>query len=82
MLSKKFPFPIVKDGLLLVCLFNCLCCYKLSRAIAKIEKEFANGHNVIIDTRRLTKSDRESLIKIISEKGYSDKIIWYHHKGE
>ena len=27
MLSKKFPFPIVKDGLLLVCLFNCLCCY-------------------------------------------------------
>ena len=56
--------------------------FKLSRAIAKIEKEFANGHNVIIDTRRLTKSDRESLIKIISEKGYSDKIIWYHHKGE
>ena len=29
MLSKKFPFPIVKDGLLLVCLFNCLCCYRL-----------------------------------------------------
>ena len=56
--------------------------FKLSRAIAKIEKEFANGHNVIIDTRRLTKSDRESLIKAISEKGYSDKIIWYHHKGE
>lgn len=32
--------------------------FNLSRAVAKIEKEFANGHNVIIDTRRLTKSDR------------------------
>ena len=30
MLSKKFPFPIVKDGLLLVCLVNYLCCYKRS----------------------------------------------------
>ena len=56
--------------------------FKLSKAIAKIEKEFANGHNVIIDTRRLTKSDRDSLIKAINEKGYSDKIIWYHKKGD
>lgn len=56
--------------------------FNLFRAVAKIEKEFANGHNVIIDTRRLTKSDRESLIKAINDKGYSDKIIWYHKKGE
>lgn len=56
--------------------------FNLSRAIAKIEKEFANGHNVIIDTRRLTKSDRKSLTNAISEKGYSDKIIWYHRKGK
>ena len=35
MLSKKFPFPIVKDGLLLVCLVNYLCCYKaLQRAVS------------------------------------------------
>lgn len=56
--------------------------FRLSRAIAKVEKEFANGHNVILDTRRLTKSDRESLINAISDKGYSDRIIWYHKKGE
>ena len=56
--------------------------FLLSRAIAKIEKEFNNGHNVIIDTRRLTKSDRESLINAINDKGYSDRIIWYHKKGE
>ncbi len=56
--------------------------FKLSKAIAKIEKEFANGHNVIIDTRRLTKFDRESLIKAVRDKSYSDRIIWYHKKGE
>lgn len=55
--------------------------FSLFRAIAKIEKEFNNGHNVIIDTRRLTKSDKESLINAINDKGYSDKIIWYHKKG-
>ncbi|MBE6869115.1 MAG: hypothetical protein E7494_10185 [Ruminococcus albus] len=56
--------------------------FRLSRAIAKVEKEFANGHNVILDTRRLTKSDREALINAINDKGYSDRIIWYHKKGE
>lgn len=55
--------------------------FRLSRAIAKIEKEFSNGYNVILDTRRLTKSDRDSLIRAIDEKGYSDKVIWYHKKG-
>jgi hypothetical protein len=54
--------------------------FNLSRAIAKIEREFANGHNVIIDTRRLTKSDRDALVKAIDNKGYSDRIIWYHQK--
>lgn len=56
--------------------------FNLSRAVSKIEKEFANGHNVIIDTRKLTKTDTESLINGINDKGYSDRIIWYHHKGE
>lgn len=56
--------------------------FNLSRAVKKIEREFANGHNVIIDTRRLTKSDKESLIKEITVKGYSNKVIWYHQKGE
>ena len=56
--------------------------FKVSKGIAKIEKEFANGHHVIIDTRRLTKSDIESLIKEVNEKGYSDRIIWYFKKGE
>jgi len=56
--------------------------FRLSRAIAKVEKEFANGHNVILDTRRLTKSDREALVNAINDKGYSDRIIWYHKKGE
>lgn len=56
--------------------------FKLSRAIQKIEKEFSHGHNVIIDTRRLTKSDRQALEDAIASKGYSDKVIWYHKKGE
>ncbi len=56
--------------------------FKLSKGLAKIEKEIANGHNVIIDTRRLTKLDRESLVDAIKGKEYSSKIIWYHKKGE
>ena len=56
--------------------------FRLNRAIAKIEKEFANGHNVIIDTRRLTKFDIEALTKEINSRGYSDRIIWYHKKGD
>ncbi|MGN0679808.1 MAG: hypothetical protein ACI4JS_09115 [Oscillospiraceae bacterium] len=56
--------------------------FRLDRAIAKIEKEFANGHNVIIDTRRLTIADKEALMKAVSDKGYSDRVIWYHRKGE
>ena len=56
--------------------------FNLSRAIAKIEKEFANRHNVIIDTRRLTKADRESLVNAVNDRGFSDRIIWYHKKGE
>lgn len=54
--------------------------FKLAKAVAKIEKEFANGHNVVIDTRRLNKSDKRTLIKAIQDKGYSEKVIWYHKK--
>ncbi len=56
--------------------------FRLDRAIAKIEKEFVNNHNVIIDTRRLVKSDRQALMKEVNDRGYSNKIIWYHKKGE
>lgn len=55
--------------------------FNLSRAISKIEREFSNEHNIIIDTRRMTKADRESLIEEIDRRGYSDRIIWYHKKG-
>lgn len=56
--------------------------FKLEKAIEKIEKEFAHNHNVIIDTRDLTPSDKESLMKAIRDKGYSNRIIWYPWKGE
>lgn len=56
--------------------------FNLTRAVAKIEKEFANGHNVIIDARRLTKADKTSLMEAITAKGYSNKVIWYNKKGD
>ncbi|MDY4920928.1 MAG: hypothetical protein SO119_07665 [Phascolarctobacterium sp.] len=43
----------------------------------KINKEIANNHNVILDTRRITKFQISELQKAINESGISDRIIWY-----
>ena len=56
--------------------------FTVERGMKKINAEIKNGHNVIIDTRRLTKSDTAKLQKAVEDANISDKIIWYHKKGE
>lgn len=56
--------------------------FEISRAISVIKKEISRGHHVIIDTRRLTKTHISQLENAINDASLSDKIIWYHKKGE
>ena len=52
MLSKKFPFPIVKDGLLLVCLVNYLCCYNDYERFHLFFKEIVENPDYIIEANK------------------------------
>lgn len=44
----------------------------------KIQKEFNNGDNMIIDTRKLVPEHIEQLKKAIYEAGIACGIIWYY----
>lgn len=47
----------------------------------KIRREIAHNHNVILDTRRITKRQIASLKQAIGEAGFDSKILWYYKKG-
>ena len=51
--------------------------FTVENAMKKINKEFKNGHNVIIDSRNLVPEHVEALKKAIESAGVSDRIIWY-----
>jgi len=51
--------------------------FTVDRAMTKIQTEFNNGHNVVIDTRNLVEEHVGQLKEAIKEAGVSDKIIWY-----
>lgn len=51
--------------------------FTIQRGIKKIQREFKNGNNVIIDTRKLVPEHIEQLKKAIDEAGIADRIIWY-----
>lgn len=56
--------------------------FSVGRMMANVQKEISRGNNVILDTRRLTKSDRAAFKKAIIEAGLNDKVIWYDKKGK
>ncbi|MEK3757092.1 hypothetical protein MKZ07_01535 [Paenibacillus sp. FSL P4-0338] len=51
--------------------------FTIKQGMKKLQKEFDNGNNVIIDTRKMEPEHVEQLKKTIDEEGVTDKIIWY-----
>lgn len=51
--------------------------FTIKQGMKKLQKEFDNGNNVIIDTRKMEPEHVEQLKKAIDEEGVTDKIIWY-----
>ncbi|MGP3784347.1 hypothetical protein [Paenibacillus sp. 1A_MP2] len=51
--------------------------FTIKQGMKKLQKEFDNGNNVIIDTRKMEPKHVEQLKKAIDEEGVTDKIIWY-----
>lgn len=52
--------------------------FNLERDLGKIEKEFNQGENVILDTTDLKPDDASALRNAIEQKGWSDRIRWYN----
>ncbi|WP_156123802.1 hypothetical protein [Paenibacillus sp. FSL R7-0273] len=51
--------------------------FTIKQGMKKLQKEFDNGNNIIIDTRKMEPEHVEQLKKAIDEEGVTDKIIWY-----
>jgi hypothetical protein len=51
--------------------------FNINTVMVKINKKFGNGHNVIIDVRKLVPEHIEQLKEALREAGALDKIIWY-----
>ncbi len=51
--------------------------FTIKQGMKKLQKEFDNGNNVIIDTRKMEPEHVKQLKKAIDEEGVTDKIIWY-----
>ena len=56
--------------------------FSVTVMMRKIRREVAHNHNVIIDTRRITKNQIVLLKNAISEAGLDNKILWYNKKGK
>ena len=55
--------------------------FNVDRMMANVKKEIARGNNVILDTRRLNKKDRQVFKDAIHNAGLDDNVIWYDKKG-
>jgi hypothetical protein len=51
--------------------------YDLKKSLTKIEGEFNEGENVILDTKDLKPEHVAELKAAIEAKGWADKILWY-----
>lgn len=51
--------------------------FTIKQGMKKLQKEFDNENNVIIDKRKLEPEHIEQLKKAIDEAGVADRIIWY-----
>ncbi|MCP1187257.1 WXG100 family type VII secretion target [Paenibacillus sp. 1781tsa1] len=51
--------------------------FTVQQGMKKLQKEFDNGNNVIIDTRKMEGEHIKQMKKAIDEAGVADKIIWY-----
>lgn len=56
--------------------------FNVDKMIANVKKEISRGHYVVLDTRRLTKADRQSLKDAIHSEGFGDSVIWYDERSK
>ena len=56
--------------------------FNVDRMLANVKKEVARGNNVVIDTRHLTKTDRQSFKEAIRTERLDRFVIWYDKKGD
>ena len=55
--------------------------FSVEKILLNVKKEISRENNVILDTRRLTIKDRQTLKDAIKAEGIDNKIIWYDKKG-
>lgn len=51
--------------------------FDVDEDVAKVERELAAGHNVIIDTENLSEADLEALRTEIERRGLSDRVVYW-----
>lgn len=51
--------------------------FDVEKDVAKVERELAAGHNVIIDTENLSEADLEALRNEIERRGISDRVVYW-----
>lgn len=56
--------------------------FNVDKMMANVNKEISRGNKVVLDTRRLTKSDRQAFKDAIHNAGLDDNVIWYDKKGD
>ena len=56
--------------------------FSVDKMMANVKKEISRGNKVILDTRLLTKKDRQAFKDAIHAEGLDNDVIWYDKKGE
>lgn len=51
--------------------------FDVNKDAAKVERELAAGHNVIIDTENLSEADLEALKNEFECRGISNKVVYW-----
>jgi hypothetical protein len=51
--------------------------FTLAKAVKKLAHEFKGGERVILDTKDLSKPDRQLLAKEIARRGWASRVIWF-----
>ncbi|MBT2283619.1 WXG100 family type VII secretion target [Paenibacillus polymyxa] len=51
--------------------------FTIQSGMQKIHEEFAKGHDVIIDTKKMVPEHIEQLKKAIDKEGIADRILWF-----
>ena len=55
--------------------------FNVDRMLSNVKKEIARRHKVVLDTRRLNKTDRQKFKDAIKAEGLNEHVIWYDKKG-